>query len=283
MTDDDYIDVDEHGNVVQPTQPTTALATVDNTYRPSLVLQPEQAGDLVRQIKEVQRSVLVAGTDYGQIPGVRGNPVLLKPGAERLLQVFGLGHSLDRVEDEPDPEGGHWAVTYRCTITKAMPDGRVIVISTCEGHASYDEDKFWDAKWEGPKGNRKQVGRKKSPWNTVLKMAQKRALVGATLTATATSGLFTQDMEDYALEHPLREQTRPTAAPPAEPEDPNAISPQQVKLVNVLMVKAGIDERDEKLGYCAQVLGRAVSSSKDMTKKEASMVIDALKLLVGEE
>jgi len=34
-------------------------------------------------------------------------------------------------------------------------------------------------------------------YNTVLKMAKKRALVDATLTATAASDIFTQDLEDY--------------------------------------------------------------------------------------
>jgi hypothetical protein len=33
--------------------------------------------------------------------------------------------------------------------------------------------------------------------NTVLKMAQKRALVGATIAATRSSGIFTQDIEDF--------------------------------------------------------------------------------------
>jgi hypothetical protein len=35
-----------------------------------------------------------------------------------------------------------------------------------------------------------------SLWNTVLKMAKKRALIDATLSATRSSGLFTQDVED---------------------------------------------------------------------------------------
>jgi hypothetical protein len=33
-------------------------------------------------------------------------------------------------------------------------------------------------------------------WNTVLKMAKKRALIDATLSATSSSGIFTQDVED---------------------------------------------------------------------------------------
>ena len=35
-------------------------------------------------------------------------------------------------------------------------------------------------------------------YNTVLKMAKKRALVDAVLTATAASDIFTQDLEDIS-------------------------------------------------------------------------------------
>src|SRR5262249_50027002 len=38
----------------------------------------------------------------------------------------------------------------------------------------------------------------RAPWNSVIKMAQKRALVGAALVATSASSLFTQDVEDTA-------------------------------------------------------------------------------------
>jgi hypothetical protein len=39
-------------------------------------------------------------------------------------------------------------------------------------------------------------------WNTVLKMAKKRAHVDATITATATSDIFTQDVEDLIQHNP---------------------------------------------------------------------------------
>ena len=38
--------------------------------------------------------------------------------------------------------------------------------------------------------------------NSMLKMAQKRAMVGATLTACAASDIFTQDVEDMVIEAP---------------------------------------------------------------------------------
>ena len=50
-------------------------------------------------------------------------------------------------------------------------------------------------------------------YNTVLKMAKKRALVDATLTATAASDIFTQDLEDYTPPE-VAEAVRTGAVPP---------------------------------------------------------------------
>ena len=49
--------------------------------------------------------------------------------------------------------------------------------------------------------------------NTILKMADKRALVAATLLATGCSDIFTQDVEDSAPEAPEPPQDVPPAAP----------------------------------------------------------------------
>ena len=56
-------------------------------------------------------------------------------------------------------------------------------------------------------------------YNTVLKMAQKRALVAAVLTATAASDIFTQDLEDDPAAGD------PAAAPRAPVSEPRAAKP----------------------------------------------------------
>lgn len=156
--------------------PSTAVEVVD--YRPTFALTPEALADQILRLKEVTKSVLVSGVDYMRIPGTP-KPSLLKPGAERLLQLYGFGHKM--IQGAVDREDGRqFGVEYTCVVTRSMSDGREVTVSSCDGYAGRDE-----AKW------------KAAPWNTIMKMAQKRALVGAALTATAASGLFTQDLEDY--------------------------------------------------------------------------------------
>jgi hypothetical protein len=217
---------------------------------------------LVHSIKQVQRSVLVRGTDYGVIPGTGRSPVLLKPGAERLLQVFGLGHHMDVLTYDEDGDGQRRGVTYRCTVTKVLADGREIVVSSCDGHASMDEPKW-----------------RKAPWNTIIKMAQKRALVGATLTATATSGLFTQDMEDYYDEHPMERQPAQEYSAPTNPDAP--ITAGQTKKLMALFNSLGIKDRADRLAEVKRLIDREVESSKDLTMGEAHLVIEALEAREG--
>lgn len=250
----------------KPSTKAVAIVEDTHTYRPTLVLAPEEASLLVEQVKAMQRSVLVQGTDYMTIPGT-GKPSLLKPGAERLMQVFGLGHRMEQLDIQYQ-DGKAVGVTYRCTVTKMMMDGRELTVSSCDGHASSEEPKW-----------------RKAPWNTIIKMAQKRALVGATLTATATSGLFTQDMEDE--ERPQRSSSGGTQSrgehSSSATENPNGISPPQIAKIQMLFKDLGITDRDDRLALSSIALGRDVVSTKDLTKGEASKIIDYLADRVAEQ
>jgi hypothetical protein len=183
-------------------------------YRPRIIMEPAEAADLDNQLRSMMKAILREGTDYGTIPGTP-KPSLWKPGAEKLLQWFGFGHEIVKAETERNDDGSRLGVTYRCTVTKEMPDGRKVTVATCEGYAGYDEDSFFvteqdarrkaetaERKWAA-KDRRQPVSAKwenaveyRAPWNSVIKMAQKRSLVGAALQATSASTLFTQDLED---------------------------------------------------------------------------------------
>ena len=73
---------------------------------------------------------------------------------------------------------------------------------------------------------------------------------------------------------PVREQE---TAPEPQVEDEPGITPSQSKALHASFNDAGITERDLRLNYCRNLTGRAIESSNDLTKAEASRVIDALK------
>ena len=153
-------------------------------YRPSLALSAVEARQLTQQVREITKAALVEGVDYDRIPGCGPKPSLLKPGAEHLLQFFGYGHDLSEPTIDRDDSGKPIGALAKCTVTKSLPD-REVTVASCWGYASTDEPKW-----------------RKAPFNTVLKMSQKRALVGAALQACAASQLFSQDLEDYPQDGP---------------------------------------------------------------------------------
>ena len=239
------------------------------TYRPQFVMSPKEAAAQADQIREAVAAVLKEDVDYGKIPGAGEKPVLLKPGAEWLLKWFGFGSEVEEKRLDTDEDGKPYGVTYRARVTKPLADGRLVTVSTCEGYAGYDERKF-------------DNGRYKAPWNTIIKMAQKRAIVGACLLATGTSGLFTQDLEDYHHEHPLSQQGA-SGGPSGQASSSGAVSPAnkdaeptagQLKFFHSLMSQYSVKE---DLYRAALQEGYNVNSVKDLTRGQLSSLLDFLK------
>jgi hypothetical protein len=165
-----------------------------------------QAAEAATWLREMLRSVLTEGEDYGLIPGTK-KPTLFKAGAEMLVLASGMRFDQCRLDDEGARE--HEGITYRCTVYRGDYPQAV-----CDGYAGYDERNFAPP-------NKPRAG-----WNTIIKMAQKRALVGAALNAVAGSALFAADLDDPqdtpteppARRYGKRVDERPAVAAAPEPQ-----------------------------------------------------------------
>lgn len=170
------------------------------------------------QFVEFSKSILKESLDYGVIPGVQ-KPSLFKPGAEKLRFAYGLGVGMKLIDKTEDLNKNFLDYTYKASVyTKSGQ-----LIAECEGNCNTYEPKFryvWidtdlrPAKEEGERLKAEKKGRWRKYgdrfiWqiktdvsdvfgikNTIMKMAQKRAFVGAILMATGASEFFTQDVED---------------------------------------------------------------------------------------
>jgi hypothetical protein len=207
---------------------TTTPTTAEVVSNAMLRATPEQVKADVEALSALMHAALIEGQHYGTIPGTP-RPTLYKAGAEWLLKWAGYGHTLTVAETDRDTEGRKAGVTYRCTVHLLHDAGAIV--ASCDGYCGYDEP--------DREAHRNRWGRDvpRSPWNTIIKMAQKRALVGAALQACGASGLFTQDMED----HPG------TADAPADPwvelgwTDKAAFDAALAALVERMKVAAGDD------------------------------------------
>lgn len=173
----------------------------------------------VNVIQQVMAAVMKEGTHYGTIPGCK-QPSLYKAGSEVLLTTF-------RIAVDPEIQDLSTADEIRYRIRcrgVAQPSGLLVGIGV--GECSSSEDKYrWrraicDEEYDAAPENRRRVKwatgrngvytmkqiRTEPPdlANTILKMAKKRAQIDLTLTSTAASDIFTQDVED------LPDELRPT-------------------------------------------------------------------------
>jgi hypothetical protein len=188
------------------TQVPAASHSITET-RKSVAQMVEQRNAIVEAMAKVMKKDI----DYGVIPGTP-KPTLYKPGSEKILSMFHLGVE-PRVEDLSTPDCIRYRVHAAIIHT---PTGHAM--GTGIGEASSAESKYqwrgavctqeWDAtpvdrrreKWKngssGPYVVRQIRAEMEDVANTILKMAKKRAQIDGTLTTTAASDVFSQDLED---------------------------------------------------------------------------------------
>lgn len=139
----------------------------------------------------------------------------------------------------------------------------------------------------------------RDPWDMALARAERRALKRAFdmggIPDSAGAGEWEEEPDLYDAQtgkvEPVAEIATPASPPafeepalPDEIEDADTedapavdyITTAQMGKLHVSFADAGIESRDDKLAYAVKVIGREIQSSKEMTKREASAVIEAL-------
>jgi len=175
-----------------------------------------------QQFNEWANTQLRRGVDFGIVPGT-DKPTLLKPGAEKIAQLFGCAPELDEVHREQDPNSGYLYIEYRCRMVN-LHTGQTLAhgIGSC---CSYESKYRWRWEWwngkglpEGAEWEQTRTGKWRKrvenrdlidQWNTVIKIAKKRAMVDATLTISGASEKFTQDIEDMPEFEPAASEPSP--------------------------------------------------------------------------
>jgi len=197
------------------TDNSTAVTVVDRAKQFSLPDKSQIKRDLV-DINEFQNIVhanLIPNVDYGVIPGT-DKPTLYKPGAEKIVKLLRLS---DKYEILPASiENWDKPFFYYQIKSFLTYEATGEIVSEGFGSCNSYEDKYrYRWLWPGdvPAGmdKSKMVSRRTRKGglqyrvdneeiftivNTLLKMAKKRALIDAALSAGRLSNAFTQDIED---------------------------------------------------------------------------------------
>jgi len=240
----------------------------------------------VSMIHDVMTSVMKVDEHFGTIPGTK-KPSLYKAGAEKLSLTFRLRPEYEiRRSELPN---GHREYEVVCT-PYHIPTGQSVgqgvgSATTMEGKYRYRTgpaeftgkmvpQEYWkerdisliggkgfvtkkndEGKWEiAIQGQSVEHDNPADYYNTVLKMAKKRAHVDAILTATAASDIFTQDVEDMPEVIPgaKKETAKQNATPPIkEPQKKQETAPAGMVVIGKISdieTKPGIAKKKDKDG-----------------------------------
>lgn len=191
-------------------------------------------------VKKILKDAMTEKVDYGVIPGCGDKASLFKPGAEKLMMLFKLG-AFPEITDLSTSDCVRYLVRTRLVHIPSQTDLGVGV-----GDCSSDEDKYkwraavcdeefdslpeerkrlkWKKGWNGdPPTSAKQVRTNPADIsNTVLKMAKKRSMIDAVISATAASDILSQDLEEDAIQEISSGSTaKPAKTPPTMPKAKN--------------------------------------------------------------
>lgn len=209
----------------------------------------EKMKEVIQTMQRFIQEMLVPGEDYGQIPGIP-KPTLFKPGAEKLLNYYGF-YATEVIEGKTeDWDKPFFSYTVKVQVFNKRSG---YLESECIGNANSREKRYL----------RKDGTFDYSMVNTLIKMAHKRALVGAVLLACRASTIFTQDVEDLP-----REVIQEMTASRTVQADDLATEPQRKKLYAMTKVK-GITPAQAKEDMLS-LFGK--DDSKQLTKSEISQL-----------
>ena len=260
---------------------TKDLVPVDNY--PSITRQAlpiEEIAGQVRLVKQVMRDLMKEDVHYGVIPGT-SKPTLYQAGAQLLNVAFRLQPQYEIVGKELTPDRIYYQV--KCTLIH-IPSGQTWAegMGACNSwerkyrYRAVAEKKLQEGDKERSVGVETRGGKYGSykvylipvdPFdldNTLLKMACKRALVAANINATASSDLFTQDIEDMPKEYFGQD---------ADQNGQGFQAMTQAQRRKIMAIKNEKGLTDEQIK--ALIKDRyGVESSKNMTVDEGSDLID---------
>ncbi len=226
----------EEEDIMNETQaPPMSIVPATSGRPESMALRLGDIKERQRLVEQFFKEVMVKDVDFGVIPGTP-KPSLWKPGAEKLAEFYGYAPVIKDTRESVNEQTGFARMVVTIALVERgtgeiVAEG-VGEANTMEDKHRWRESKrtcpkcgsaalrkgkddtgggwYCWAKIGGcgakfgdnaPEITSQMAGRIENAapwdlWNTILKMAKKRAVVDAVLSATRSSGLFTQDVED---------------------------------------------------------------------------------------
>ena len=272
------------------------------------------------EFQQFVKEYMVEGEDYGQIPGTP-KKTLYKPGADKLCELYGLSDSYRVIDRLVDFDRGLFDYEIECTLSRdAVPIATGLgSCSSYEGKYRWRESQRrcpqcgketiikgkeeYGGGWlcfakKGGCGAKfaedderimaQMIGQVENDdiatlKNTILKMAKKRAKIDATLAATRSSGVFTQDAGEDEQQGKRQQSSAPVQQPQRKSKsqqqsgqspqaNPEIISDGERKHLYSIAKNAGYS--DEQFRQVISACGYA--SSSEVKRKHYEVIRDCI-------
>jgi hypothetical protein len=276
--------------------------------QPPLPSLPPAAATLVDWARQAdaayQLAQRISGTSF--VPAqFRGKPeeaaAAMLAGSEVGLSPMASLSAFDVIQGRATPR----AITLRAI---ALSRGCEIVVdestaTRCKMRGRRRGDSEWTTVvWDIGRAQALQLTQKQQWKQQPVAMLQARATseLARLIAADAVLGLaysaeeMRDEAEPVATQRVQRAKVQRLPTPPPEPElepadevpsqqealptdEPEPITKAQLTALNAALTQdLGIEDREEKLGYLSATLDRSITSSRDLTKDEASRVLDII-------
>lgn len=264
-----------------------------------LIIHPEdqylsvsQVQKQVMHIHQILKNIMVEGKvengqitkdgHYGLLPGCGNKKILFKSGAEKLCLAFNLVPKynisiLPVSEDELTPPG-HRDYEVTCELFNRNSGN---FVGQGMGSCTTMEGKYrFRSEWQNKIKVKIENPCLADIYNTVKKMACKRAIVHAVIQTLAVGDIFMQDVEDMKPEDINNgRKEKPSIPPPPSKSNsnPNKITAPQMKKIQAMFneINPGMTS-DEKRTMAVTLLEKEVPSMSALTKSDAKTIIDGL-------
>ena len=176
-------------------------------------------------------------------------PILQKAGAEKIAFGFGLcqRYTIESKIENTDKDGMFFMYVVRCDLVKFVPEIGEVLISNAYGSANTAE---------GRNGFKSAA----DSANNALKMAMKRALVGAAIAISGISDIFTQDIDNDSFMESSKAITE------EKPDTP--ITSKQIQRIYAIAASAGLNTEQAK----QKIKAMGYASTKDIKQKDYDKV-----------
>lgn len=201
---------------------------------------------------ELKRGVDFDNPDTRNGKKAFNQPILLKAGAEKLAFGFGLcqRYTIESKIEQHDENGTFFYYLVRCDLVKPSEYGDVVIANSYGSANTGEKRNGFNSAFDAA--------------NSTLKMAQKRALVGAALSISGLSDLFTQDIENETFMQNADTIVKET------PDSP--VTTKQIRRLYAIASERGMNQQQAKQKLAAM----GYTSTKDIKQKDYDAVCDAL-------